>query len=145
MKYPLNRTWSRLIISSFPANLRVIGYGLGLELRLGSGSGVEIEQCEDRVRNFRTIEPSDQWRYRQGGGVGAQCPLRDFQPGNVCRLIGKNEARKKSKEMENGKMEKKMRKNGKGKEENEKCKGKKRCKKLRTFLFLFSFLLLGNH
>ena len=67
---------------------------------------------------------------------GAECPPRDFPPGNFWRLIGKDEARKKRNKME--KMLKKMRKNGKGKEENEekweklkieggneKCKGKK--------------------
>ena len=35
-----------------------------------------------------------------GGGQGA-LPPRDFPPGNFCRLIGKNEARKQGKKMGN--------------------------------------------
>ena len=35
-----------------------------------------------------------------GGGGGKECP-QDFRPGNLWRLFGKNEGRKKGKKMEN--------------------------------------------
>ena len=75
-----------------------------------------------------------QWRNRRGGGAGGQSTSRDFPRGIFCRVIGKNEARKKVLKMENveeneekwkreggkkeknGKGRRKMRKNGKGKE-----------------------------
>ena len=76
-----------------------------------------------------------------GGGKGGRVPPRDFPSGNFWQLIGKNEARKKWNVEENeakGKGKRKIGKDEKGKEKNEKCKGKKDFKKAEeTFFFAF--------
>ena len=69
------------------------------------------------------------------GGRGAECPPRDFWPGNFCWPTGKKEARKKGKRGENWEEKK----------ENCKREGGKVTKwgeDLRTFFFFFFFLLL---
>ena len=67
-----------------------------------------------------------QWRNRRGGR-GAECPPRDFWPGNFCWRIGKKRQGKKGKRVENWKW----------KQENV----RKRGEDLFFFFFFFFFLL----
>ena len=72
-----------------------------------------------------------------GGGRGAECPPRDFWPGNFCWRTGKKQARKKGKRGEN--WEEKV--------ENLKLKQQnviKRGEDLFFFFFFFCFSLLKN-
>ena len=76
---------------------------------------------------------SIQWCNRQG----AECPPRDFWPGNLCCPIGKKVARKKCKR---GEMEKKRKKTVKGKVDNRKWKEDK-VPKWGPFFLFFCFSL----
>ena len=79
---------------------------------------------------FPCTAPHLQWRNRQGG---AECPPRDFWPGNFCWRIGKKEAGKKGKRGEN--WEEKV-ENWKWKQENVRKRGED------LFFFFFCFSLL---
>ena len=93
--------------------------------------------CCDLVIQYLT-----QWRNRRGGGGrGAQCPPRDFWPGNFCWLIWKKIGKEKR-----VKIEKKRRKIVKGRWKGEKLEmeaGKvlKRGEALFFFFFFFFSLL----
>ena len=70
------------------------------------------------------------------GGGRAECPPRDFWPGNFCWRIGKKEARKKMEKGEN--WEEERRKIVKGRWKIGRGSNKKLWKEVRTFFF-FAF------
>ena len=89
-------------------------------------------------------EIGTQCRNRRGGGRGSA--PRDFWPGNFCWPTGKKEAREKRGKWENGeengKMEKKRRKNVKGRWKIENGRKNSYKMRMRRGLFLFCFVCL---